>query len=139
MGAAPQLAGGAAVAAGDVELSPACGYAPRTMGQPITAIEKPSSVPGTVRFEINRNLTGMGHERYLAGTVIEGDRPPDRLARDLFERGGIDAVHVYNNVITIDLDERRDASGLKEIVEGLYIYYRPGVEVPSMEGVAAEG
>lgn len=107
------------------------------MGQPITAIEKPSSVPGTVRFEINRNLTGMGHERYVAGTPVLGDRPPDRLARDLLERGGIDAVHIYNNVITIDLDEHRDPSGLKEIVEGLYIYYRPGVEVVVPEGAEA--
>jgi hypothetical protein len=110
---------------------------PRTMGQPITAIEKPSSVPGTVRFEINRNLTGMGHERYVAGTPVQGDRPPDRLARDLFARGGIDSVHIYNNVITIDLDEHRDAEGLKEIVEGLYIYYRPGVEVVIPEGAEA--
>lgn len=107
------------------------------MGQPITVIEKPSSVPGTVRYEINRNLTGMGHERYRAGVAVEGDRPPDRLARDLLERGGIDAIHIYNNVITIDLDEHRDASGLKEIIEGLYIYYRPGVEVAVPEGVEA--
>jgi hypothetical protein len=40
-------------------------------------------------------------------------------------------------VITIDLDEHRDASGLKEIIEGLYIYYRPGVEVAVPEGVEA--
>ncbi|MGY6499278.1 MAG: hypothetical protein ACXIVQ_00055 [Acidimicrobiales bacterium] len=106
------------------------------MGQPITAIEASSSIPGNVRFEINRNLTGMGHERYLAGVPVEADRPPDRLARALFERGGIDAVHIYGNVITIDLDERRDPSGLKEIIESLYIYYRPGVPVPTADDFA---
>lgn len=137
MGPAAELAGRAAVASGDVELSGAGGYDPLTMGQPITVIEKPSSVPGTVRYEINRNLTGMGHERYVAGTTIDGERPPDRLARDLFARGGIDVVHVYNNVITIDLDEHRDAEGLTEIIEGLYIYYRPGVEVVIPEGAEA--
>lgn len=107
------------------------------MGQPISVIEKPSSVPGTVRFEINRSLTGVGHERYVAGTPVEGDRPPDRLARAMFERGGIDVIHVYNNVITVDLDQHRDAAGLKEIIEGLYTYYLPGVEVVVPEGVEA--
>lgn len=107
------------------------------MGQPITVIEKPSSVPGNVRFEINRNLTGMGHERYVAGQVIDGVRPPDELARRLFERGGIEAVHIFGNIITVDLDQQGDASGLREIIESLYIYYRPGMEVPSVEGAAA--
>ncbi|HSL56448.1 MAG TPA: hypothetical protein VK866_01265 [Acidimicrobiales bacterium] len=107
------------------------------MGQPITAIETPTATPGTVRFEINRSLTGMGHERYRAGQPVQGDRPPDELARRLFERGGIDAVHIYANVVTIDLDEHRDTAGLHEIIEGLYTYYRPGVEVPSLEGAPA--
>lgn len=109
------------------------------MGQPITLIEKPTATPGTVRYEINRNLTGMGHERYRAGVPVEGHRPPDELARRLFERGGIDAVHIYANVITIDLDEHRVVDGIPEIIEGLYTYYRPGVEVPSFEGADAGG
>lgn len=108
------------------------------MGQPITVIEKPSVTPGTVRYEINRNLTGMGHERYRADRPVEGDRPPDELARRLFERGGIDAVHIYANVITVDLDEHRVADGIREIIEDLYLYYRPGVEVPTLEGAVAE-
>jgi hypothetical protein len=106
------------------------------MGQPITFIEKPSNVPGTVRFEINRNLTGMGHERYAAGQEILGERPPDVLARRLFERGGIDVVHIYNNMITVVLDAHRDESGLDDIIEDLYTYYRPGVEVPTEESFA---
>ena len=129
MGCSPLVVGGLAVAS-------RLNYHPATMGQPITAIETSSSIPGNVRFEINRNLTGMGHERYALGQPVEGDRPPDRLARRLFEHGGVDAVHIYGNVITIDLDERRDPSGLKEIVESLYIYYRPGVAVPTAEDFA---
>jgi len=35
---------------------------PPAMGQPINVVEKPSSTPGLARFEINRSLTGMGHE-----------------------------------------------------------------------------
>ena len=36
------------------------------MGHPITVTEKPTRREGVVRFELNRSLTGMGHERYLA-------------------------------------------------------------------------
>ncbi len=100
------------------------------MGQPVTVLEKPSSRAGIVRFEINRTLTGMGHERYRAGQVVEGDRPPDELARRLFERGGIEAVHINSNVITLDLGKGADADGVAEIIEDLYTYYRPGVAVP---------
>ena len=33
------------------------------MGQPITVVEKRGPA-GVVRFELNRSLTGMGHERF---------------------------------------------------------------------------
>jgi hypothetical protein len=39
---------------------------PPAMGQPINVVEKPSRTPGIARFEINRSLTGMGHERYAS-------------------------------------------------------------------------
>jgi hypothetical protein len=108
------------------------------MGQPITAIRTISSRHDTIRFEINRTLTGMDHERYVTGQLIEDDRPPDRLARALFEHGGVRMVHIYANVITIEHDHDADPSELQEIVEQLYIYYRPGVEVVIPEGASAE-
>jgi len=98
------------------------------MGQPVTVVEQPMSDPDIVRFELNRSLTGMGHERYVAGEDIEGDRPPDVLARRLFERGGIEAVHVYSNVVTIKLQPGSSRDGLREVMEKLYIHYLPGVE-----------
>ena len=76
------------------------------MGQPITVIEKPTSRPGVVRFELNRSLTGMGHERYRSRDDATGDRPADELARRLFDRGGVDGVHIYSNV-----DHRRPGRG----------------------------
>jgi len=97
------------------------------MGQPIVVTEKPSVRPGVLRFETNRVLTGMGHERYRSGPEIFGDRPPDEIARRLFERGGVDEVHVYSNVVTVVLARGHDGSGIKEILEGLYTYYREGV------------
>jgi hypothetical protein len=109
------------------------------MGQPVSVIEKPSSRPGVVRFEINRTLTGMGHERYRADRPVDGDRPPDELARRLFERGGIDAVHINSNVITLDLSKGSgDTGGIADIIEDLYTYYRPGVAVPSPDDFATE-
>ncbi|MCB0994708.1 MAG: NifU N-terminal domain-containing protein [Acidimicrobiales bacterium] len=98
------------------------------MGQPITVVEKPSSRPGVVRFEINRSITGTGHEHYRSLDDATGDRPPDRLARALFEHPGVQGVHVNSNVITVDT-KGGDTSGLFEIVESLFLYYRPGVEV----------
>ncbi len=101
------------------------------MGQPVTVIEKPSSKGGVVRFEINRTLTGMGHERYLAGQVIEGNRPPDELARRLFAHGGIEGIHINSNVITVNLEKGASTAGLAEVIGSLHTYYTPGVPVPT--------
>lgn len=101
------------------------------MGQPVTVVQKPSSKPGVVRFEINRSITGMGHERYRADQEVSGDRPPDRLARTLIEEGGVAGVHINSNVITIDLGRAGDAASLQELIENMFIYYGPGVEVPA--------
>lgn len=93
------------------------------MGQPIVVIEKPSSVPGVVRFETNRALTGMGHERYIAGDEVWGERPPDELARQLFERGGVASVHVNGNIVTLDLNKGHDTEGIVELITDLYRFY----------------
>jgi hypothetical protein len=97
------------------------------MGQPITVREKPTSSPGVVRFEANRSLTGMGHERYPSRADAVGTRPPDELARRLFDTGKVAGVHIYSNVITVDLGKGHTSEGLLDIVEDLFIYYREGV------------
>ena len=104
------------------------------MGQPITVVEKPSSRTGVVRYETNRALTGMGHERYRAGDEIQGTAPADELARRLFDRGGITGVHVNGNVVTVELAEAEaeaEAEGIDEVIASLYLYWVEGVEVPS--------
>ena len=98
------------------------------MGQPITVVERPSPRPDVVRFEINRSLTGMGHERYRSPGDATGDRPPDVLARRLFEHGGVAGVHVFSNVITVELAEGATSEGLRELIEELFIHYREGVQ-----------
>jgi hypothetical protein len=103
------------------------------MGQPITVTEKPSSTPGVVRFETNRNLTGMGHERYKGADDAVGDRHVDELARRLFARGGIDAIHVYGNVVTVDVSKGSTSEGIGELIHELFVHYTPGVLPPTDE------
>lgn len=103
------------------------------MGQQITVTKNSTPRPGVVRIEINRSLTGMSHERYVSGVPVTGERPPDELARRLFDRGDVSTVHVYGNVITIELAAGGKPDGLAELVGGLYIHYREGVE-PSFPG-----
>jgi hypothetical protein len=107
------------------------------VGQPVAVTEKPSITPGVVRFELNRSLTGMGHERYASADEATGNTPGALLARRLFETGRVGAVHVYANVVTVDLAKGFSSEGLAEVVQDLYVYYRPGVEPPSIESLMA--
>jgi Scaffold protein Nfu/NifU N terminal len=97
------------------------------MGQPISVTETPTTRPGVVRFELNRSLTGMGHERYRSRDAATGVRPVDELARRLFDHGGVESVHVYSNVVTVNLTEGHSSDGLKGVAENLFIYYSEGV------------
>lgn len=107
------------------------------MGQPVAVIEKSGSTPGIVRFELNRSLTGMGHERYASISQATGNTPGAVLARRLFETDHVDAVHVYANIVTVDVKKGFTSDGLIDIVRDLYVYYRPGVEPPSIESLMA--
>lgn len=97
------------------------------MGQPIAVTRKPSPRADVVRLEINRNLTGMGHERYAGAADVEGDRPPDVLARRLFEHSGVKSVYIYGNIVQVDLASGANAGEIEEIVRELYRHYTPGV------------
>jgi hypothetical protein len=46
---------------------------------------------------------------------------------------------VYSNVITVDLGDGVPHDGLLEDIEGLFTYYREGVEVVVPEGASSEG
>ncbi len=102
------------------------------MGQLITVTEKPTTRPGVAVFELNRSLTGMGHERYRSPEV-PGNRPVDELARRLFATGLVTAVHVYSNMVTVELTggeaDETARQTLADILHDLFTYYRPGVEV----------
>lgn len=107
------------------------------MGQLVSVIEKPSNHPGVMRYVLNRALTGMGHERFVAGQEIHGDRPADELARRLIASDKVSGVAINGNVVTVELTGN-DSTGLKEIITDLYTYYVPGVEIPSDEELMAQ-
>jgi hypothetical protein len=73
----------------------------------------------------------MGHERYSKGDPILGHRPPDVVAKALLETGKVEDVHVYAQTITVTIAPGQEVVGLKEIIEDLYTYYKPGVPVPT--------
>jgi hypothetical protein len=93
------------------------------MGQPIVVAEKPSSNHAVVRFETNRPLSGMGHERYTGppGELLR--RPVDELARRLFAAGGVGAVHVNGSMITVSLAPGATGAGLADVVRDLFLFY----------------
>ena len=102
------------------------------MGQMVAVTEKPSSTPGVVRFEINRTLSGQGHERFRSVLDAHGATPSDELTRRLFGTGQVAGVHVYSNIITVDLEKGFDSAGLSDLVRDMYTYWKPGVEPPSL-------
>lgn len=109
------------------------------MGQPIIVAEKQSVAnPGMVRFETNRALTGMGHERYASRDAALGTRPPDELARRLFDHGGVSAVHINGNMITVDLGKGHSSAGMAQVIHDLYLFYREGDQATGPDVAPAE-
>ena len=106
------------------------------MGQQIAVVAKPSHTPGVVRFEANRNLTGMGHESFASVSEATGPRPAASLARRLLSTGKVTTVHVFGNMITLDLAKGHTAEGLDDVIANLYQYWQPGMELPTFDDVA---
>ena len=119
------------------------------MGKSVQIVALTRPRVGYLRIEIDRSLTGTGHESYASAPAQERDRPTDVLARSLFETGLVEQVHIFSNVITITLQSRsgvatgredvatveesvqeklsRQDDLLRSVVEQLFVHYRPGV------------
>jgi len=108
------------------------------MGQLVGVVEKPSSTPGVVRFELNRSLSGMGHEHFEAADQPDGSTPSSSVARMLLDTGQVTGVHIYGNMITLDVAKGRDTAGLSDIVREMYRYWKPGVELPTFDDLPAD-
>ena len=103
------------------------------MGQPVAVTQTPAGAPGRVRFEINRSITGMGHERYASIGEATGEKPAAVLARSLFGTGKVSSVHVYSNIVTVEVADAADNAGLSDILRDMYQYWKPGVEPRSID------
>lgn len=103
------------------------------MGQPVVVTQTPAGTPGRVRFEINRSITGQGHERFASVAETTGSKPAAMLARSLFDTGKVKAVHVFSNIVTVDVADATNGTGLSEILKDMYQYWKPGMEPKSVE------
>ena len=107
------------------------------MGQLVAVEQKAGGVSTIVRFETNRSLTGMGHERFTSAAEAKGPRPAAVIARRFFEAGHVSWVHVYGNCITASLEAGASQASLNEIVRDLYQYWKPGMVPPTLEELLA--
>jgi hypothetical protein len=95
------------------------------MGQTITVTSREGSRPEIRFFDTNRSLTGMEIERYAGLDDVHWQRPPDVLAKRLFELGA-KAVTIYSNVVTVEAPvEAWPAleARIEQIIEHLFNYY----------------
>ena len=108
------------------------------MGQQVSVIERPSPRPGVLRFETNRSLTGMGHERFTSMADAVGPRPAASLARQLLSTGKVDSVYIYGNIVSVDITKGSTGDGLSDVVRDMYQYWKPGMEMPTFDAPAEE-
>ncbi|MEY3396678.1 MAG: hypothetical protein RLZZ534_640 [Actinomycetota bacterium] len=108
------------------------------MGQPVDVKQTSAGVPGRIRFELNRTLTGQGHERFTSAAQAIGPRPAAELARRLFSSGVVTGVHLFANIVTVDLLPGSRDGDLAQIVTDLHQYWKPGMKPPSVEELMAK-
>jgi hypothetical protein len=74
----------------------------------------------------------MGHEYFTSLDQAVGPRPAAVLARRLLETGQVESVHVFSNMVTVDLHEGYSGDTLSPIIEDLYTYYVEGFVPPPL-------
>ncbi len=108
------------------------------VGQPVDVKQTTAGVAGRIRFELNRTLTGQGHEKFTSANQAIGPRPAAELARRLFNSGAVLGVHVFANIVTVDLVPGSRDSDLAQIVTDLHQYWKPGMKPPTVEELMAQ-
>ncbi|MFM9121968.1 MAG: hypothetical protein ACKOQX_03700 [Actinomycetota bacterium] len=108
------------------------------MGQPVDVKQSQAGVAGRIRFELNRTLTGQGHEKFTSASQAVGPRPAAELARRLFDSGAVLGVHVFANIVTIDLVPGSRDGDLAKIVTDLHQYWKSGMKPPTAEELIAQ-
>lgn len=95
------------------------------MGQEITVTPRHGASPSVMIFDCNRSITGMAIERYGSLEDTAGDRPPDVLARRLFDLGAT-RVTVYSSAVTVEAPAERwgELEGqVEHAIQHLFGYY----------------
>jgi hypothetical protein len=97
------------------------------MGQLIAVTARAGASPSVRIFELNRSLTGMAIERFASVADVKegGHRPPDVLARRLFDLGA-KSVTVYSSAVAMTADPGQwDAlePRVVETIEHLFGFY----------------
>jgi hypothetical protein len=95
------------------------------MGQHITVTVTEGAAPSVRIFNLNRSITGMAIERYASLDDVKGGRPPDVLARRVFDLGA-DSVTVYSSAVTITAAPERWPTLAPDVIatiEHLFGYY----------------
>lgn len=108
------------------------------MGQPVDVKQSATGTTGRIRFELNRTLTGQGHEKFTSASQAIGPRPAAELARRLFNTGAVIGVHIFANIVTVDLVAGSRDSDLAQIVTDLHQYWKPGMKPPTVEELTAQ-
>ncbi len=95
------------------------------MGQEITVTARAGASPTVMLFDCNRSITGMAIESYSSVDETHGARPPDVLARRLFDLGAT-RVTVYSSAVTVEAPAERWPGltpQVEETIRNLFGYY----------------
>jgi hypothetical protein len=95
------------------------------MGQEITVTARAGAAPTVRIFDCNRSITGMAIESYSSLEETVGARPPDVLARRVFDLG-VTRVTVYSSAVTVDAPADRWPTLAPEVehaIQHLFGYY----------------
>ncbi len=74
------------------------------MGQTLSVTVTPGVRAEVRSFTTDRSITGMAVERFPNAAAATGAKPPQVLARRLFELSGVRSVAVYSNAVTVEAD-----------------------------------
>ncbi len=95
------------------------------MGQHITVAVTEGASPSVRIFSLDRSITGMAIERYPSVDAVKAGRPPDVLARRLFDLGA-ESVTVYSSSATVTAPAERWSElepKVVETIENLFGFY----------------
>lgn len=95
------------------------------MGQDITVTARLGVSPAVRLFACNRSITGMAIESYRSVDDTTGNRPPDVLARRLFDLG-VNGVTIFSSDVTVEAPVERWGElepRVEETIRNLFGFY----------------